>query len=535
MASEEVVKIVRVRGKISMKGYRWSVTKLGEKEDSTGENDIKLTVTKKGRSEWFIRFERVGGESYGFRDLAQLYNFKIGPGEDVQTVDDLINKVFLHNVKEGYYSKNKVMSLTSGDDFINPYEMFTGGELNREPGGPTIKAFLDFYIDKKGLTGNKEADTKFYEIVQDPFNESVVPPIPSGYFDIWNEWNDLYKKFSEDSKKFASEKPSPNSNPRTDSSAPNKTTDPNAYDPSKPYTFDVSTTNLLISKDFGTFSLVGEGVVEPDYTFIEEELGLDEDYAESEYQGAPEEDLDVVSGVSFTQTELRREENPPSKELSKEEQKNAGVNFGSSDVKSPSGNVSKTSIQLSGELKSVQNSGVLLKQSMGNGTRDIADIVAPSGEKITGESVVKCMNEFISDVLGPFSTWLKEKYPTLFKSWYITSACRGYIPSGGSLTSQHLKGQAIDSQILGANAANPDKNIELCNAILEWYKENPVGYGQILFETRGNSCWIHWSYVRGNSRLFFARFAEDVTKSAPANKNGKYVLPPLNRNSLGFA
>jgi hypothetical protein len=144
------------------------------------------------------------------------------------------------------------------------------------------------------------------------------------------------------------------------------------------------------------------------------------------------------------------------------------------------------------------------------------------------------MNEFVSDVLAPFATWLKSKYPGLYKGWYITSATRGYVPSGGSLSSQHMKGEAIDSQILGSSAASPEKNIELCNAILEWYKSNPVGYGQILFETRGSSCWIHWSYSRGAKRLDFKRFSEDSIKRAPANKSGYYVLPPLTRASLGF-
>jgi hypothetical protein len=97
-----------------------------------------------------------------------------------------------------------------------------------------------------------------------------------------------------------------------------------------------------------------------------------------------------------------------------------------------------------------------------------------------------------------------------------------------------MRGQAVDSQIPSSRAANPEKNIELCNAILEWYKTNKVGYGQILFETRDSSCWIHWSYARGNSRLMFARFSQDRTKKASANKTGSYVLPPLSKSSLGF-
>jgi hypothetical protein len=97
-----------------------------------------------------------------------------------------------------------------------------------------------------------------------------------------------------------------------------------------------------------------------------------------------------------------------------------------------------------------------------------------------------------------------------------------------------MRGQAIDSQIIGSNTKNPDGNIKLLNAMLTWYQNNPVGYGQILFETRGNSCWIHWAYSRGNTRLMLARFKEDRTYKASANKTGAYLKPPVSASSLGF-
>jgi len=268
------------------------------------------------------------------------------------------------------------------------------------------------------------------------------------------------------------------------------------------------------------------------FGLVDDEVDNPDPYEETAYSG-PEEEAVLINGgklILFSNAELKRDDSAPSADGS-----GSGVNFGGSDVNAPAGNVSNSTVELPADLKAVQNSSVITKQSMGNGFRAIgSDITAPSGAKALGKDITKCMNEFISDVLSPFSTFLKSKYPALYKSWYITSATRGYVPSGGSLTSQHMKGQAIDSQILGASAGKPDKNIELMNAILEWYKLNPVGYGQILFETRGGSCWIHWSYTRGVKRLMFARFAEDTTKSAPANKTGSYVLPPLTKASLGF-
>jgi len=279
----------------------------------------------------------------------------------------------------------------------------------------------------------------------------------------------------------------------------------------------------------GAGELPAEG---EDYENLEGAEVLDEEYMESPYTG-PEEEVAVVDGFQiklFGNEELRRDDSQAYPDGSGE-----GVSFGGSSVVSPSGSVSNSSVILPSDLKSVRNSSIITKQSMGNGYRNInSDIASPSGDRVSGTDITKSMNEFVKDVLGPFSTWLKEKYPGLYSGWYITSATRGYVPSGGSLTSQHMKGQAIDSQILGSTAESPDKNIELCNAILEWYKSNPVGYGQILFETRGSSCWIHWSYTRGAKKLDFKRFYNDSTKNAPANKTGVYVLPPLKRSSLGF-
>ena len=280
-------------------------------------------------------------------------------------------------------------------------------------------------------------------------------------------------------------------------------------------------------------------VIEIDGEFIAEDFDvdvseLDDEYKEGYYEG-PEEDLDATSGVSFNWSEILRDENPPIVEASPAQQKADGVEFGGDKVSAPSGSVSKTSVSVPSELGGVQNSKVLKKQDMGGNLRDIIDITSPKGDKIKGEDIIRDMNQFIQDVLGPFAKWLKSKYPDVYKNWYITSATRGYVPKGGSLTSQHYRGQAIDSCYLGSRKANPDGNIKLINAILEWYKENQVGYGQILFETRDPaSCWIHWSYTRGVKKLMFARFHNDTTKSASANKKGSYVLPPLTKSSLGF-
>jgi hypothetical protein len=261
------------------------------------------------------------------------------------------------------------------------------------------------------------------------------------------------------------------------------------------------------------------------------EDGLGEEYTEGSFT-SPEEILVEGKPVApFATKELLRDD-----DVSVSDGIGGGVDRGGSNVNAPSGDVSNSSISLPDALNKVKNSVVITKQSTGSGFRSItSDVVAPSGASISGASITKCMNEFVSDVLGPFATFLKSNYPDLYKNWYITSGTRGYVPAGGSLTSQHMKGQAIDSQILGATAKSPGENIKLLNAILTWYQSNSVGYGQILFETRGNSCWIHWSYTRGTTRLQLLRFKEDSTlRSASVNTTGSYVKPTVTASSLGF-
>lgn len=265
---------------------------------------------------------------------------------------------------------------------------------------------------------------------------------------------------------------------------------------------------------------------------FEEDLDLlDDEYKERGFEG---EESTLVDGTHevmiFNTDELGRDEGGT--------YDSGLVNTGGSNVNTPSNSVSSSSIILPSDLKGVRNSIVITKQSLGKGKYRLInkDIISPQGKKIPGSDIVRNMNHFISDVLSPFSTFLKSNYPSLYKSWYITSATRGYIPKGGSTTSQHLWGQAIDSQILGSRSTNPGKNIELLNAILEWYVLNPVGYGQILFETRGKSCWIHWSYSRTSNKLQLLRFRSDRTlSSAPVNTTGKYVVPPIGESSLGFS
>lgn len=258
---------------------------------------------------------------------------------------------------------------------------------------------------------------------------------------------------------------------------------------------------------------------------------LDDEYKSVGFEGEESTLIDGVHDVMiFNTDELKREDSGI--------HNSNVIQTGGSTIITPTNILPSGNVFLPNDLKAVQNSVVLTKQSLGKGKfRPIyKDIISPEGAKILGSNIVRDMNNFISDVLGPFSTFLKTRYPSLYKDWYITSATRGYIPKGGSTRSQHLKGQAIDSQILGSRSNNPERNIELLNAILEWYQSNQVGYGQILFETRGKSCWIHWSYSRFSNRLQLLRFKSDRTlQGAPVNTTGRYVLPGVDKSSLALA
>lgn len=270
-----IIKEVRVRGKVSMKGEWWKPE--FQKEDSTGENDFKVTLEKGGRKEYFCRIDRVGGNDYGFNFWGISFDdTKIGPNEEYKSEDDLISR-FLYTLNR----KDQI----EVNSFSNPYPAFTGG-LSRLVDGNVleIKNFIPYYNEKIGLTG-PAADTKFFEVVQSPFTQSV-PPFPDGYFKIWNDWNSDYKKWKEDVEKAKKTQPDPK--PAEELGKDDGNTK-ESTDISKSYIFNVQIENILKSKDFGTFSLVGLGEVEGDYVYIEEEKLLDEEYGEADFQGSQEQ------------------------------------------------------------------------------------------------------------------------------------------------------------------------------------------------------------------------------------------------------
>lgn len=211
------------------------------------------------------------------------------------------------------------------------------------------------------------------------------------------------------------------------------------------------------------------------------------------------------------------------------------VNKGGSDI-TPNNTVTTLGVVLPPDLKAVRNSIRLTQSSDANGPIQIQDFTDSSGVLYKKTDIIRNMNEFIEDVLGPFATFLKANYPHLYKKWYFTSATRSYVPTGGSGVSQHQKGQAVDSQIIGGKDVQETMklNLELFNAMMTWYQQNPIGYDQILWETRKpDKSWIHWSYKRIKPRIQFIRFTDDKTnQSCTLNRINQYIPPGVTPSQI---
>ncbi len=180
-------------------------------------------------------------------------------------------------------------------------------------------------------------------------------------------------------------------------------------------------------------------------------------------------------------------------------------------------------VNLLSYIKQAQNSNRLT--NMGD-DGPIVDNNGPNGLIADKGGIIQNMNDFIIDVLDPFAKFFKETDPTLFKKWTITSAARKW--KSGKTTSQHLRGQAIDSSIVfnGNKAQGLIDNHKLLNYIMDFYRANPsLEYGQILMETRSTQgrpqIWIHWSYSRSGNHKQRIRFVNDVTLPGSPMNTGR--------------
>ena len=181
MAKEEIIKQVRLRGKVSTDGKFWDEPK----PDNLGIGDIKLTLYKSGKKDYSIYFEPViydiprgpgDPPNYTGRNRAYVatglsYNFEPKPSNDLfKTTDDFVTK-FIDDLN---------IVIKSPGVWSNPLKEYTTGQFGR------------YY---SGLTqSGTQSLPPFYEIVQETFDPAVVPSHPEGYFDVWNKWVEEIKK-----------------------------------------------------------------------------------------------------------------------------------------------------------------------------------------------------------------------------------------------------------------------------------------------------------------------------------------------------
>ena len=99
---------------------------------------------------------------------------------------------------------------------------------------------------------------------------------------------------------------------------------------------------------------------------------------------------------------------------------------------------------------------------------------------------------------------IKAKYPGM----YLTSGFRDYIPPGGSTTSQHMLGQAVDMKFNGHSREDYFN-------IVQWIAKN-VPYDQLLLEyLPSGGHWIHISFKSSGNRYEHFTMYNHKRVSAP--------------------
>lgn len=134
-----------------------------------------------------------------------------------------------------------------------------------------------------------------------------------------------------------------------------------------------------------------------------------------------------------------------------------------------------------------------------------------TGKEFSLQEIVCNMKGLAQNVLGP----MNENIGKVGTSWTITSAYRNNVPSGGSKTSQHLIGCAVDF-VCGSNNFAYKQNYDWATKLA-----SILAYDQILLEYRdpgvnGNKNnqrinWVHVSYSNTGNKKQVLTFLNDKT------------------------
>lgn len=108
----------------------------------------------------------------------------------------------------------------------------------------------------------------------------------------------------------------------------------------------------------------------------------------------------------------------------------------------------------------------------------------PNIKNIPNENHLKAMKEVANECFEPLRKWYNK--PITINSFYRCLELNEIV--GGSKTSDHMKGAAID-----ITGGSKEKNKEL----FDWCKTN-LKFDQLIWEFDGS--WVHISYKEDNNR-----------------------------------
>lgn len=99
---------------------------------------------------------------------------------------------------------------------------------------------------------------------------------------------------------------------------------------------------------------------------------------------------------------------------------------------------------------------------------------------IPNEDVMANVKAIAEYIMQPLRDYLGT--PVTINSWYRSPQVNAKI--GGSKTSQHMKGEAVDFVCDNLDTA------------FNYIKDNKLAFDQLIYENNGVSKWIHVSYKR---------------------------------------
>lgn len=154
--------------------------------------------------------------------------------------------------------------------------------------------------------------------------------------------------------------------------------------------------------------------------------------------------------------------------------------------------------------------GMLIPEGW-NGDNKLQDQVG-----LTKQQIVCNLSQLCINILEPLMALVPNGIAGFGKTWKLNSGFRGSgnIPPGGSKTSDHMTGRAIDFTLLPYDNTKKDRNYALAVEI-----DKKLPYDQLIMEYKSpSSNWVHIGY----------RGAKAGETSGPGNGNRKMAFTMVN-------